>query len=134
MKQIIKTLLLEGIDEAIIHKIIDIIQEGDNLRRAVDRAETAGKISHDKAYQLKDKAMAVPSTNDYHKDEKGNLDFSYFSGRPLTKNWKGKLKTDERHNRDKKILIAKRSKDEANNFALAKEKSIRRHEDKKFKQ
>lgn len=108
----------------------DLLSEGYNLQQMVDRAYDKGKVSPRKHGELRDKALRVPSSNDFHVNDKGKCDFSNHTGKCTTKNDMGEFDTDSRHEksgRNKKELIAKRYNDEKNGYLQARAKAERKH-------
>ena len=102
MKEIIKVLLQEGIDEGMINKVLDLIEEeydvveGQHLMQKVFKEFEKGNINASKAQELATKALSVPSSNDiYTKEdpEKGTVMVKDGEGKATPAHIKGYLKT-----------------------------------------
>ena len=108
----------------------ELLSEGSNLVKAVDRAYDKGRINLSKNIELREKAYKIPSSDDYHYNDNGELDTSNVKGKSLPKTDRGEYETDKRHiksGRSTDELTAKRRNDEKNNYLQATAKAVRKH-------
>ena len=111
----------------------NLLAEGHNLRCLVSKAWGNGKLDAKKAIDLENKAMRIPSDNDIHVNDEGDIDSSKVTGKTGTKNGSGNIETDYRRydkGRDRKEVEAKRYNDEKNGFLQAIAKAEKRHKKK----
>ena len=78
----------------------ELLSEGDNLKDVVKRAWKDKKLDVNKSIELEHRASRIPSSNDIHVNDEGDVDFSNLTGKTSTKNGLGELHTDMR--REKK--------------------------------
>lgn len=139
MREIVKVLLQEGIDESMINRVLDLIEEeyevvdeGLKLGTKIYKLAKKKGLSGLDALDLQDKAEKVPSDHDYYVGKDGKIEGN-LSIKELSKAQKGEMlnygKQDDK-NRDKIDTAFKKGKISQGKKEFLHQERVKKHDKK----
>jgi hypothetical protein len=135
MREIVKVLLQEGIDESMINRVLDLIEEEYEVTEGLDFGDKIYNIAKKKglsnsdAIRLRNKADKVPNDHDCYVNQDGEI-AGHVSLKGMSKVHKGELNNyyEQDHKKREQIENAY----EKGKISLGKNRLLRSKQDDKF--